>query len=62
MWERVRRRLLPDLEDLPGLLLGVGGGGDDEQAVQQVDGDAVRTMVVCAADAERNGRSSRLHV
>ena len=40
----------PDLEDLPRLLLGVGLGGDDEQAVQQVDGDAVGALVVGASD------------
>ena len=49
----MERGFSPDLQDLPRLLLGVRRGGDDEQAVQQVDGDAVRTLIVCAADTER---------
>lgn len=43
----------PDLEDLPRLFFGVRGGGDDEQAIQQVDGDAMRALIVCATDTER---------
>lgn len=43
----------PDLKDLPRLFFGVGGGGDDEQAIQQVDGDAMRALIVCATDSER---------
>lgn len=43
----------PDLEDLPRLFFGIWGGSDDEQAIQEVDGDAVRTLVVCAADTGR---------
>lgn len=43
----------PDLEDLPRLFFGVRGGGDDEQAIQQVDRDAMGALIVCAADTER---------
>lgn len=43
----------PDLEDLPRLFFGVRGGGDDEQAIQQVDGDAMRALIVCATNTER---------
>ena len=43
----------PDLEDLPRFFFGVRGGGNDEQAIQQVDRDAMRTLVVCAADTEQ---------
>ena len=43
--------LAADLEDLPDLLLRVRHRRDDEQPVEQVDRDAVRRLVVCAADA-----------
>lgn len=43
--------LPPDLEDLPGLFFGVRGRGDDEQPVQEVNGDAVRTLIVCATNS-----------
>lgn len=43
----------PDLEDLPRLFFSVWGGGDDEQAIQQIDGDAVRALIVCTADAAK---------
>jgi len=33
--------LAADVEDQPHLALGVGLGGDDEEAVEEVDGDAV---------------------
>lgn len=46
------RRFSPDLEDLPCLFFGVRGGGDDEQAIQQVDGDAVRALIVCATNTK----------
>lgn len=49
-------RFSPDLEDLPRLFFGIRGGGNDEQAVQQVDGDAMRALVVGATDAKSNKR------
>lgn len=49
----VERGFSPDLEDLPRLFFGIRGGSNDEQAIQQVDGDAVRTLVVCPADTGR---------
>lgn len=58
---RLKQRLLgggehgfsPDLEDLPRLFLSVRRGGDDEQAIQQVNGDAMGALIVCATDPER---------
>lgn len=47
-------RISPDLQDLSGLFLGVRRGGDDEQAIQQVDGDAVGALIVGATDAEQS--------
>lgn len=41
----------PDLEDLLRLFLSVRRGGDDEQAVQQVDGDAMRALIIGATDS-----------
>mmetsp|Transcript_15709 Transcript_15709/g.33590 ORF Transcript_15709/g.33590 Transcript_15709/m.33590 type:complete len:340 (-) Transcript_15709:1208-2227(-) len=43
--------LTANVQDLPNLLLGVWRGRDDEEAVEQVDRDAVRALVVGAADA-----------
>lgn len=45
-------RLSPDLEDLLRLFFGVRRRDDDEQAIQQVNGDAVRALVIGAADTE----------
>ena len=36
---------VPDVEDEANLFLGVGRRRDDEQAIQQIDGDAVRAFV-----------------
>lgn len=54
-------RFSPDFEDLPRLFFTVGGGGDDEQAVQQVNGDSVRALVVCTANTGR-GREINFNV
>lgn len=42
--------LAPDAKDLLCVFLAVGGGGDDEQTVQQVNGDAVGALVAGAPD------------
>jgi hypothetical protein len=42
--------LSSDVQDLAHLVLAVGLGADDEQAVQEVDGDAVRAAVIGAPD------------
>lgn len=52
---RSRALPAPDTEDLLRVLLAVGRGGDDEQAVQQVDGDAVGALVAGAPDAGEAG-------
>lgn len=48
----IRAGVSPDLEDLSGLFFSVWRGCDDEQAIQQVDGDPMRTLVVCATDTK----------
>ena len=40
----------PDAKDLLCVFLAVGGGGDDKQTVQQVNGDAVGALVAGAPD------------
>lgn len=45
-------RFSPDLEDLPRLFFGVRGGGNDEQTIQEINGDTVRTLIVCSTDTE----------
>lgn len=42
----------PDPEDLSRLFFGVRRGGDDEKPIKQVDGDAMRALIVCSADTE----------
>lgn len=49
-----QRRISPNLQDLSCLFLGVRRGGDDEQAIQQIDGDAVGALIVGATDAEQS--------
>lgn len=55
------RSFSPDLEDLPRLFFGVRGGGNDEEAIQQVDGDTMRALIVCAADTEIKRVGTRLY-
>lgn len=52
---------IPDAEDLFRVLLTVGRGGDDEQSVQEVDGDAVGALVAGTPDPgeEGEGRAVR---
>lgn len=52
----------PDAKDLLCVFLAVGGGGDDEQTVQQVNGDAVGALVAGAPDPaeEEEGRAIRV--
>lgn len=45
-------RLSPDLEDLSRLFFGVRGGDDDEQAIQKINRDAMRALIVCATDTK----------
>lgn len=44
-------QISPNLKDLSGLLLSVGRRSNDQQTVQQVDRNAVRTLVVGASDS-----------
>lgn len=55
-------RSSPNFEDLPRLFFSIRGGGDDEQPIQQVDGDAMRALIVCAADTERKTKKSKYSV
>lgn len=52
----------PDAKDLLCVFLAVGGGGDDKQTVQQVNGDAVGALVAGALDPaeEEEGRVIRV--
>lgn len=54
------RKISPDLQDLSGLFLSVRRGGNNEQAIQQVDGDAVGALIVGATDAEQS-RAVNIH-
>lgn len=51
---------LPDLQDLLRLFFGVRGGGDDEQPIEEIDGDAVRALIVCSTDSAGRRVSSTL--
>ena len=48
---------LPDPEDLPEILLLVLRGGDDDGAVQQVQGDPVRAGVAGAPGGQHGDKS-----
>lgn len=52
----------PDAEDLLRVLLAVGRGGNDEQSVQQVDGDAMGTLVAGAPDPGKQGEGKAVRV
>lgn len=52
----------PDAEDLLRVLLTVGRGGNDEQSVQQIDGDAVGTLVAGAPDPREQGEGKAVRV
>lgn len=53
--ERQAALPIPNAENLLCVLLTVGRGGDDEQAVQEVDGDAMRALVAGTPDAGEEG-------
>lgn len=46
----------PDAEDLLRVFLAVGRGGDNQQAVQQINGDAMGALVAGAPDAGEVGK------
>lgn len=50
-WYTTETHISPNLEDLPGLFLSVWGRGDDQQSVQHVYRNAMRTLVVGASDS-----------
>lgn len=52
----------PDAEDLLRVLFTVGRGGNDEQSVQQVDGDAVGTLVAGAPDPGEQGEGKAVRM
>ena len=52
----------PDAEDLLCVFLAVGGGGDDEQSVQQIDGDAMGALVAGAPDPGQEGEGRAVRV
>ena len=53
---------LPYAKDLLDFFLLVRVGGDDEEAVEQIDGNAVRALIVRAADATPHKPNQYIHV